>query len=164
MISMLRELLTFLGAHFYLVLIGCGELVQGDGAAVRQAVPPAAEQRPLPRPPTDRIRPPGFGSASKDTIMTDPIEASWTWSSKNLFTDATKDKMSDHDYNVIFQQPFSANMAHADALYKGQKRDAGDDLPLAGGVCGRYCHRTILRLDRAGPRPGPLCADHRYFL
>ena len=27
MISMLRELLTFLGAHFYLVLIGCGELV-----------------------------------------------------------------------------------------------------------------------------------------
>lgn len=63
----------------------------------------------------------GFGSASKDTIMTDPIEPSWTWSSKNLFTDATKDKLSDHDYNVIFQQPFSANMAHADALYKGQK-------------------------------------------
>lgn len=27
MISMLRELLTFLGAHFYLALIGCGELV-----------------------------------------------------------------------------------------------------------------------------------------
>lgn len=27
MISMLRELLTFLGAHFYLILIGCGELV-----------------------------------------------------------------------------------------------------------------------------------------
>lgn len=53
--------------------------------------------------------------------MTDPIEPSWTWSSKNSFTDATKDKLSDHDYNVIFQQPFSANMAHADALYKGQK-------------------------------------------
>ena len=63
----------------------------------------------------------GFGSASKDTIMTDPIEPSWTWSSKNSFTDATKDKLSDHDYNVIFQQPFSATMAHADALYKGQK-------------------------------------------
>lgn len=27
MISVLRELLTFLGAHFYLILIGCGELV-----------------------------------------------------------------------------------------------------------------------------------------
>lgn len=34
-----------------------GALAQGDGAAVRQAVPPAAEQRPLLRPPTDRIRP-----------------------------------------------------------------------------------------------------------
>lgn len=53
MISMLRELLTFLGAHFYLALIGCGELVLAvillTALSERRNGSPAAGARDRPR-------------------------------------------------------------------------------------------------------------------